>query len=107
MMVEQSIPLPPSEHPLTRYVANELLSDIFTMCAASQPLWSHCLLLSSCQAYRPPLWSQPSFTANPRSASWCTNLFLPRSGAHPLDISINLLLEQGLFVPRPVMKIMQ
>ncbi|KZP28586.1 hypothetical protein FIBSPDRAFT_244371 [Athelia psychrophila] len=97
---------------------NELLSDIFTMGAASQPLdveqLPFALLVSSIsRRWReaaissPPLWSQLSLTANPRSASWCAQLFLPRSGAHPLDISINMLLEQGLFGLGSVMKIMQ
>lgn len=80
---------------------NELLSDIFTMGAASQPLdvnqLPFPLLVSSISRHwreaaisSPPLWNQLSFTANPRSYSWCADLFLPRSGAYPLDIIISL-----------------
>ncbi|KZP25878.1 hypothetical protein FIBSPDRAFT_1041230 [Athelia psychrophila] len=81
---------------------NELLSDILMMSAVSPPVdpeqlpfallvssisrrWREVAILSQA------LWSELFFTADPRSESWCTNLFLPRSGTHPLDISINLL----------------
>ncbi|KZP24952.1 hypothetical protein FIBSPDRAFT_929526 [Athelia psychrophila] len=85
---------------------NELLSNIFTMGAASPPsYWGRlpfALLVSSIsRRWRetaisaPPLWSQLFFTADPRSDSWCADLFLLRSGAHPLDISINLLNRPG------------
>lgn len=99
-----------SSHPAIRAsidtLPNELLSNIFTMGAAFQPLdWGQFpfpLLVSSIsRRWREaaistqPLWSQLVFTADPRTDSWCADLFLPRSGAHPLDIIINLQSRRG------------
>ncbi|KZP28587.1 hypothetical protein FIBSPDRAFT_927387 [Athelia psychrophila] len=85
---------------------NELLSNIFTMGAASGPppldmeqLPFAFLVSSISRRWReaaissPPLWSQLSFTANTRSA------------AYPLDISINVLRRRGS-ADWPVSKIM-
>ncbi|KZP12527.1 hypothetical protein FIBSPDRAFT_156766 [Athelia psychrophila] len=85
---------------------NELITHIFTMGSTSEPphvygRTSHSLpfpLLVSSISRRwrdtaissPPLWSQLLFTADALVDSWMSCLFLPRSGAHPLDIRINL-----------------
>lgn len=37
----------------------------------------------------PPLWSHISFTAHPDSYKWVTDIFLPRSGRHPLDVTVH------------------
>ncbi|KIM76463.1 hypothetical protein PILCRDRAFT_91563 [Piloderma croceum F 1598] len=81
---------------------NEILAYIFTIGARSRPGPYDELpfpLLVSCitRSWRdvainsPSVWSNLIFTTSVHSDRWCAALWLPRSGAHPLDITIDLL----------------
>lgn len=81
---------------------NEILAYIFTLGTNSRPGRNGkppFALLVSCVTRRwrevaigsPSLWSNLVFTTSVHSDHWCAALWLPRSGAHPLDITIDLL----------------
>ncbi|KZP18522.1 hypothetical protein FIBSPDRAFT_593579 [Athelia psychrophila] len=105
---------PNGDNKLARYVStspidrlpNELLAHMFRLGAASACMpvggleWQlpFALLVSSISrrwrevaVSSQPLWSQISFADNrPSDIRWCADLFLPRSGTHPLDITIHV-----------------
>jgi hypothetical protein len=81
---------------------NEILAYIFTLGASSRPGPFDELpfpLLVSCVTHRwrdvaigtPSMWSTLVFTTSAHSDRWCAALWLPRSGVHPLDITIDLV----------------
>ncbi|KZP03496.1 hypothetical protein FIBSPDRAFT_470501 [Athelia psychrophila] len=96
---------------------SELLARIFSIGAASKPLVQHnepphfALLVSRVSRHwrevalaYPPLWSHLFFTTNPRSDRYVTDVFLPRSGTHPLDITIRRLDDETVTSMHQVLK---
>lgn len=85
-------------------IPNELLAHIFTIGANIERSSDYTfklpfpLLVSSItQRWRnvaissPPVWSNLIFTNDVRTDRWCATIWLPRSGIHPLDITIDLI----------------
>lgn len=81
---------------------NELLAHIFTLGTYSRTGPFEVLpfaLLVSCITRRfrniaissPSVWSNLVFSTSVHSDNWCADIYLPRSGAHPLDITVELL----------------
>lgn len=85
-----------------RSLPNEILAYIFTIGASTRPRrhdeLPFPLLVSSINVEwrdvavnSPPVWSNLIFANDVQSDHWCATIWLPRSGAHPLDITIDLL----------------